>query len=289
MNFILMGMGYVSRKHLQAIKDVGGKLLAFYEPCHENVGFIQEYFDYDIPFFKELERLDRFVYKQQANGVSIDYCSILSPNYLHEPQARWAMRSGMNCIVEKPVSTMARNMDALKHIESETGKRVFAVLQLRLHDNTKSIVDKCANGYHKVKISYSTWRTSWYFNTWKNDESKSGSLIVNIGIHLVDLASYLFGKCYAVNVSAKEKDVVSGSIEFERAHVDFTLSIKAGEKPQRIFEIDGEQLEFSNKFKDLHTEIYKEILNGNGYGIDDARESIKICEMIRHSRVAKTY
>jgi len=284
-NFIILGMGYISKKHLEAIKAVGGKLLAFYEPEHENLGFIQDYFDYDIPYFKDRDRLDRHVYKLQKEGVQIDYCSVLSPNCYHEPQARWAIRSGINVICEKPICTSLHNFDSLIEIEKEFDKKVYPILQLRHHPISERMKEKCSVGYHKVNINYSTYRTSWYFGTWKNREDMSGGLIFNIGVHLVDHSSFLFGKYEGFNVTEKNEKVVSGSIDFERAHVNFRLSIQAGEARNRVFNIDGEVLSFDNGFTDLHTEVYRRIIeNDNPVPLSEARQAIQICEDIRNAK-----
>lgn len=281
--FIVLGMGYVAENyHMDAIKSVDGDFFAFLEPYRKDLGWIQKHFERkSIKHFKEIEILDREVFKQRLDGTPIDYCSILTPNYLHEPQARIMMRNGVDCIVEKPLCTSIHNLDPLKDIEEETGKRIYPVLQLRHHEATEPLREKCATGYHKVKIDYSSYRTDWYFNSWKNNESKSGGLIVNIGIHLVDLAVYLFGNCHDVYIFEKNEDLVSGCIELERAHVEFRLSIRVEDEVKRCFDIDGELVDFSDRFTKLHNKVYEEILAGRGFGIEDAREAVRICQQIR--------
>jgi UDP-N-acetyl-2-amino-2-deoxyglucuronate dehydrogenase len=280
--FIIIGMGYVSRKHLQAIKDVGGRLVAIYEPKHENLGFTQEYFDYDIPTFQELEILDRHVYHEIKEGRPIDYCVICSPNYTHEPLARWAMRAGMNCIVEKPLCLREQNLDSIIETELETGKRVYPILQLRYNPQIKDMINTGREASH-AGITYHTPRREWYFRTWKNDIHKSGGLATNIGVHLFDLSYCIFGKHKTITVDIKTEGSIRGRVYYESGPVlvyDLAITLCDMKRVLKIYE-GAIQFNLSDGFNNLHTKCYEEILAGRGLTPEDCRESIKICEKIR--------
>lgn len=281
-NFALIGAaGFVAERHMAAIKAVGGNLVAALDP-HDSVGKLDSYFP-SCRFFTEFERFDRFIDKM-LRTTKLDYVSIASPNYLHDAHVRFALRSGADAICEKPLVLNVRNLYGLKMAEQETGNKVHSILQLRYHPEALRMRNKpCRNGRHLVSIEYVTPRGKWYESAWKADVAKSGGLCTNIGIHLFDLATWVFGKSIEEPYVASKTDrVVSGRVFLERATVDFRLSIEMSEGAKRVFEVDGESFELSGGFKDLHTEVYRNILAGDSYGIDDALESIRIVEAIRN-------
>ena len=53
----------------------------------------------------------------------------------------------------------------------------------------------------------------------------------------------------------------------------------------RTLSIEGEDIEFSKGFTDLHTVSYQKILTGEGYGLADARNSIEIVSKIRNINI----
>ncbi|MHB1657610.1 MAG: Gfo/Idh/MocA family oxidoreductase [Burkholderiales bacterium] len=299
--FALIGAaGYVAPRNMNAIKETGSDMLAAMDRC-DSVGIIDSYFP-NADFFTEFERFDRHVYKLGKQGSKIDYISICSPNYLHDAHIRWALRSGCDVICEKPLVLNPWNLDALEEIEKETGKRVYNVLQLRVHEaiiNLKNRIDseyKNKKEKYDIDLTYMTSRGKWYFIAWKGDLSKSGGVASNIGIHFFDMLIWIFGQVKHQEVHYSEPlKKMAGYIELERANVRWFLSVdnndlpdevKAkGKKTYRSITIDGQELEFSEGFTDLHTIVYKDILNGCGYGINDARPSIDLVYDIRNADV----
>ena len=290
-NFVLIGAaGYIAPRHMKAIKDTGNNLLAAVDP-HDSVGIIDSYFP-DASFFVEFERFDRHVDKLRRQGIKIDYVSICSPNYLHDAHIRWALRSGINAICEKPLVLNPWNLDALKEIEEETGKKIFNILQLRVHPSIVKLKEKIEkeNKKYDVDLTYITSRGKWYFISWKGDLSKSGGVATNIGIHFFDMLIWLFGKVKHHEVHYSEP--LAGYIELEKAHVRWFLSVDYNDLPEdikhkgqrtyRSITIDGEEIEFSGGFTDLHTVVYRDILIGGGFGIEDARPSIELVYQIRN-------
>ena len=276
--FALIGAaGYVAPRHMKAIKDVGGELVAALDP-HDSVGILDSYFP-DCLYFRETERFDRWLSKHP-----VDYVSIASPNYLHDSHCLMAMRNSADVICEKPLCNYERNIDNLAEWELKTGKKVNVILQCRLHPAAVGMKSKTSTGFCPVNVNYRTPRGNWYLRSWKGDIEKSGGLPTNIGVHLFDLCGWLFGDLKdnggIEKTTVVKPDEASGSFELERAVVSWHLSTKQG-PPARIFNVGSDSIDLTTGFTDLHTESYRNILSGKGFGIEDARPSIRIVEKIR--------
>ncbi len=296
-NFALIGAaGYIAPRHMKAMKELGGNLVAAYDP-NDSVGVIDSYFP-GADFFVEFERFDRHISKFQfENRMSLDYVSICTPNYLHDSHIRFALREGADAICEKPLVMNPWNLDALKEVEKSTGQRIWNILQLRVHPSIIALRDKIANGpkdkIYDVDLTYLTSRGNWYYTSWKGALNKSGGIATNIGVHFFDMLGWIFGGVKQNVVHVHTHDRATGYLELERARVRWFLSINSkvlpeevvakGQTTYRSITIEGEELEFSGGFTDLHTTSYEEILNGNGYGIDDARQAIETVYDIRNS------
>ncbi len=295
-NFGLIGVaGYIAERHLKAIKDTSNNLLASLDKF-DSVGLIDSYFP-QSDFFVEFERFDRHFDKLKRTGVNIDYVSICSPNYLHDSHIRFALRHHAEAICEKPIVLNPWNIDALQIIENETGHRVFTVLQTRLHPRIIELKNKIKNGpknkIYDIDLAYITSRGNWYYISWKGDIQKSGGVATNIGIHFFDMLSWIFGdtKKNIVHLSLPNK--AAGYLELENARIRWVLSLDKNDLPaeaiakdQRTFrsiKVEGEEIEFSEGFTDLHTVTYREILAGRGYGLNDARQSVETAYTIRNS------
>ena len=292
--------GYIAPRHLKAIKDTGHNLVAALDKF-DSVGIMDSYFP-DTSFFVEFERFDRHVEKlKRERGLQLDYVSICTPNYLHDAHIRMALRAGANAICEKPLVLNPWNLDALLDIEKETGNKVYTILQLRLHPSIialKEKIDADTSGkVYDVDLTYLTSRGSWYYASWKGDESKSGGVASNIGVHFYDMLSWVFGKVKRNDVHLSSHDRASGFLEFEKARVKWFLSINyelipqdikdKGQRTYRSITVDGEEIEFSGGFTELHTKSYEQIIAGNGFGLEDARTSIEIVSEIRNSEVVE--
>jgi UDP-N-acetyl-2-amino-2-deoxyglucuronate dehydrogenase len=316
-NFAVIGVaGYIAPRHLQAIRDVGGRLVAAADP-HDAVGRLDA-LGFDVRYFPEIERFDRFLYKQHRglNGTPVDYVSVCTPNYLHDAHIRLALRNGADAICEKPLVINPWNLDQLQELEQETGRRIYTVLQLRLHPSLVALKKRldaevraapgapaagpapAAGGpvrRHQVDLTYITSRGAWYDVSWKGQEQRSGGVAVNIGIHFFDLLLWLFGPCREARVHLSEPRRMGGSLELERADVRWLLSVDrtdlpaqaaaTGKTTYRSLTLDGAEVEFSDGFTDLHTEVYRSTLAGEGFGIADARPSIELTHRIRTTPV----
>ena len=293
--FALIGAaGFIAPRHLKAIKETGNELVAALDK-HDNVGILDSYFP-AADFFVEFERFDRYLDKIKRKGNPVDYVSICSPNYLHDSHIRFALRYGANAICEKPLVLNPWNVDALAEIEQETGRKINTILQLRLHPSIIALRERVLNGpknkTYDVDLQYMTSRGNWYNASWKGEISKSGGVATNIGIHFFDMLIWIFGSVKKVNVVSMDDYHASGVLELERANVKWFLSIKyehipeqirkAGKRTYRSLVMEGEEIEFSDGFTDLHTKSYEEILKGNGFGLTEARASIELVHSIRN-------
>jgi UDP-N-acetyl-2-amino-2-deoxyglucuronate dehydrogenase len=295
--FALIGAaGYIAPRHMKAIKDTGNILVAALDKC-DSVGIIDHYFP-EANFFTEFERFDRHIDKLRRKGEPIDYVSICSPNYLHDAHIRWALRIGADAICEKPLVLNPWNLDALEELEKETGRKVWNILQLRVHPNVlklKEKVEKEHNKVYEIDLLYLTGRGKWYFYSWKGDLEKSGGVATNIGIHFFDMLIWIFGKVKHFEVHYSEPiKKMAGYLELEKAKVRWFLSvdlkdlpekvIKQGKRTYRSLLIEGKEFNFDSGFTDLHTEVYKRILEGKGFGIKDARPSIELVYQLRNAK-----
>jgi len=297
-NFAITGVaGYIAPRHLKAIKETGNNLLAAIDP-HDSVGILDSFFP-GASFFTEFERFDRHLEKLRRGSDKnhINYLSICSPNHLHDAHIRLALRIGAHAICEKPLVINPWNLDALQKLEEETGFNIYTVLQLRLHPSLIELKRRLKNQNKKtnVVLTYITSRGIWYKYSWKGIEEKSGGIATNIGIHFFDLLIWLFGKVQKHEVHLYEKQKAGGFIELDHANVQWFLSIDKNDLPSaeqstlRSITLDGEEINFSAGFTELHTRIYEEILIGNGFRIQDSRPSIELVHNIRSSAIIKNY
>lgn len=295
-NFALIGAaGYIAPRHMQAIKVTGNNLVAAYDP-NDSVGIIDSHFP-DAHFFTEFERFDRHVDKLRRlnHGNRIDFVSICSPNYLHDAHMRFALRAGADAICEKPLVLNPWNIDGLQEIERDTGRRVNTILQLRVHPAIMALREKVQAGLkdrkYEVDLTYITSRGRWYLQSWKGDINKSGGIATNIGVHFFDMLHYIFGGLQQNVVHLSTETKAAGYLEYEHARVRWFLSVdvddvpqaarEAGQRTYRSITANGEEIEFSGGFTDLHTRSYEEILAGRGFGLEENRTAISTVAAIR--------
>ncbi|MBN3035432.1 MAG: Gfo/Idh/MocA family oxidoreductase [Bacteroidales bacterium] len=297
-NFALIGAaGYIAPRHMKAIRETGNVLVAILDK-YDGVGIIDSYFP-EADFFTEPERFDRHLDKLRRQGErKIDYVSICSPNYLHDSHIRLALRNDAHAICEKPIVLNPWNLDALKIIEDEYHKKIYNILQLRYHPTIVQLKQDIDNGpagkIYDIDLTYITSRGNWYFRSWKGDVTKSGGVATNIGVHFFDMLTWIFGKPAENVVHLLSDDKSAGFLALEKARVRWFLSIDyntlpekvrlSGQRTYRSIVIEGREIEFSGGFTDLHTVTYQQILQGNGFGLDDARSAIETVFTIRNAK-----
>jgi UDP-N-acetyl-2-amino-2-deoxyglucuronate dehydrogenase len=291
-SFALIGAGgYIAPRHMHAIQAVGGRLDAALDP-NDSVGIIDSYFP-DAHFFTEFERFDRHIAKVHRQGERIDYISVCSPNYLHDAHCRFALRSDADAICEKPLVLNPWNLDSLQEIEQSTGRRIFTIQQLRLHPSVvalKQQIEASAAGRFQVELVYITPRGRWYDSSWKGNEAKSGGIATNIGVHFFDMLSFVFGP-ESLNVAhLREPRRAAGLLVCGRAEIrwfmsidrnDLPASMPPGQTSYRSITVDGQEIEFSSGFGDLHVKSYQEILAGRGFTLETVRPAVEIVSALR--------
>lgn len=294
--FTIIGVGgYIAPRHLKAIKETGNTLVSAYD-ISDSVGVLDSYFLHTA-FFTEFELYDRHNSLLRSRGEPFEWASVCTPNYLHDAHVRYALRMGGNVICEKPLTLNPWNLDALESVEQSSGKRVYNILQLRMHPAVIALKQKVeqdpSDKMHDIDLTYVTARGSWYYTSWKGDEKKSGGLATNIGVHFYDMLLWIFGPLQRSVVHLSEHDRVAGLLELQHARVRYFLSINqdclpeaavaAGKRVYRSIRVDGEELDFTEGFTELHTESYRRILAGEGFGIETVRPSISLVSEIRHA------
>lgn len=295
-NFAIIGVGgYIAPRHLKAIKDTNNNLVVALDK-NDSVGILDSYFP-TCSFYTEYERFDRFVDKISNTDQKLDYVTVCTPNYLHDAHIRFGLRSGCDVICEKPIVLNPWNIDSLEQMEKKCGKKVYNILQLRLHPaiiEWKNKIDAAPKDkVFDVDLTYITSRGLWYYTSWKGDIAKSGGVATNIGVHFYDMLSWIFGSLQENIVHVATHDRVAGFLRFQRARVRYFLSINydtipeeikmQGKRTYRKVLCGNDEIEFSGGFTELHTESYKHILNGEGFGLEDARKCVEIVSQIRHA------
>lgn len=296
-NFAIIGVaGYIAPRHLRAIADTQNTLLCALDP-KDSVGILDSTFP-QTHFFTEFERFDRHINKLQNKNINIDFISICSPNYLHDSHIRYALKNNADAICEKPLVLNPWNLEALQELEKKGNKKVYNILQLRLHPSIiklKHTIEQNLQQNPKkrfsVNLTYITARGNWYFASWKGDLNKSGGIATNIGVHFFDMLQYIFGANKALQVHVQTPDTASGNLQLEHADVHWFLSINAKYLPNpkmrtyRSILVENEEIEFSDGFENLHTKSYEEILKGRGFGLKEASPSISLVHQIRNAPV----
>ncbi len=296
-HFALIGAaGFIAPRHLQAVKETGHSLSVALDRT-DSVGILDRYFP-DASFFTEFERFDRHIEKLRRGPPErhVRYVSICSPNYLHDAHIRFALRVGADAICEKPLVLEPWNVDALQEIEGETGRRIWSILQLRLHPHILALreqIEAAGDRIHNVDLTYVTSRGRWYGVSWKGVDEKSGGVAMNIGVHFFDMLLWIFGPVKRSTVHFLDDSRGAGFIELQRARVRWFLSVDGSDLPPdavargsrtyRALELNGKEYEFSDGFTDLHTKMYREILEGRGFGAADVRPAIQLVHDIRNA------
>lgn len=298
-NFALIGAsGYIAPRHMKAIKDTGNTLVAAMD-INDSVGILDSHFP-EAQFFTEFEQFDAFVDRERREGRPLDYVAIASPNYLHDAHMRFALRAGADAICEKPLVLNPEDIDGLLDLERQTGRKINTILQLRLHPAILALREKVAalpaGAKSDVDLTYITSRGNWYYKSWKGLNTKSGGIATNIGVHFFDMLHFVYGNLQENVVHLNTPTKAAGYLEYEKARVRWFLSLDvndvpekeraAGKRTYRALTANGEDIEFSDGFTELHTRIYEEVLAGRGFGVEENRVAIATVAAIRNAALA---
>lgn len=296
---IIGAAGYIAPRHLKAIKETGHNLVVAMD-VNDSVGVMDSHFP-EAEFFTEFEEFSGFIEDLKQKNQKLDYLAICSPNYLHLPHMKFALQNGIDVICEKPLVLNTDDLEILKRYESGYGAKVNSILQLRLHPSIIALRERVQNAplekVFDVKLTYLTSRGKWYLKSWKGFDEKSGGVATNIGVHFYDMLHFVFGGVIKNEVHYRDQKTSSGYLEYERARVRWFLSIDANHLPKnavqgekltyRSIDIEGEELEFSDGFTDLHTQSYNNVMLGKGYGVEENRAAIQTVSAMRSAAITE--
>jgi hypothetical protein len=220
---------------------------------------------------------------QRVYHIACPKCSQLQP--LKWDQLKWTTDE-----TTKPGGVW--DLDALAEMERETGRRVWTVLQMRLHPGVASMRKAAQEramykgGEQFASLTYVTPRGPWYGSSWKGDEAKSGGILANIGIHMFDLLLWVYGPVNGARLDTYSDTAATGLLSHESGTtVSWSLAVD-GSKPSRVLSDASGACDLSDGFKDAHTKVYAETLAGRGCGIADARPAVELVHMLRMKRKA---
>ncbi|MFI2207377.1 Gfo/Idh/MocA family protein [Streptomyces sp. NPDC020192] len=289
--FALVGAaGFVVRRHLDAMRHIGGTLVAAHD-ISDSVGILDNYFP-QAEFFLDTDRFEQFV-RDPGNGI--DYLVICTPSDTHEKYCVMGAEAGVDVIVEKPPVLVLDGIDRLGELEKRTGRRIHPILQLRYHEALvafKERMDERETGEPlRIEARYVARRGPWYRVSWKGDQARSGTILFNFGIHLFDCLVWIFGAPTDLSeVSfSDEGDRACGVIRFDAVEVDWLLSSRAEDLPAgstgqaaRSITVNGRTAaDFSDNYAGLHSTVYSEIMAGRGHRIGEAYEVTALIERLR--------
>jgi len=296
-NFALVGAaGFIAERHMKAIKETGNQIIAAND-VFDVMGRMDSFFP-GAEFFLSEADFESFVHQQQKTNNPVEYTSICSPNFMHRGHILSALRNRTSVICEKPLVLFPEDIDEIVKAELSSGRQVFNILQLRLHPAIIALRNKIQNDtsdkIYDIDLTYITSRGKWYFKSWKGDPSKSGGIATNIGIHFFDMLQWIFGSVEKSTVHFSEPDKAAGFLQLKKARARWFLSLDYSDIPQsfkekgmrtfRSITVENEEIEFSQGFTDLHTRSYQQILNGNGFGLNEARPCVELTYQIRKSK-----
>src|SRR5450756_89806 len=283
--------GYIARRHLEAIRDVGGTLMA----CHDvtdSVGILDSYFP-DARFFTDAVEFEDFL---SQSGIRPDYFVVCTPNDLHAAHAALGLRIGADVILEKPPALSSQELEALTALQAQSGHAIHPVLQLRYHDGLlrfrKLMEWKDPERPVRVIVRYVTSRGQWFGISWKGDPARSGTIVFNIGIHLLDGLTWAIGDAPEVIRAHAYPggDYAEGRLQFGAVTVDWTLSTRESDLPAgmragaaRYIAVDGDIICDFSDYSRLHTVVYQEIIAGRGHRIEDAASAVRLAERVREA------
>ena len=278
--------GYVAKRHINVLKTLNCNLIMASDP-HDNVGFLDNSFP-NCAFYKNEKK---FFFDLKKNKIT--HVIICTPNHLHLRHIESSFKNNCNVICEKPTVLNFNQLLKVEKLEKKFNKKCFPIFQLRENINLiklkKNLLSKILEKKQNiaVDIKYITIRGTWYLSSWKGDVIKSGGLLLNIGVHFVDVLSWFFGKCKKVSISLKTKKTLIGKINFKQATVRLLLStdkkfIKNRKKSLRVMQINNKKVDFTDNFNNLHLNCYKKIIKNNYISINDLKNTYYNLKVIQN-------
>ena len=260
MKYIVIGTGFIFRKHFEAIRQTGGEIV---DVCDITHGRGEEW-------------------KKAVKNPDADCVVILTPNHLHYPIAIAANDAGKIVLSEKPLAIKSADMK-----DMAARKNIFAVQQLRYHPEVLRLEKEITKDQkYKVDIDILVYRDRHYFDGWKGDMEKSGGPLFVLGSHYFELLLYLFGPALEARMDFFDGKTGRGAIKGANYECDWRVSVdaKIDEPWKREFIINGEAVNFSAKEnlaeENLHQFVYRDLQKGKGITPADVLPAIELIEKL---------
>ena len=145
------------------------------------------------------------------DNADVDVVWVTTPSYLHAGFVIKALNKGCHVFSEKPLCLSEDEVHAILEAKRKSGKKAMVGMVVRFmwpYIKLKEIVDtKRFGNVRSIVMQRLSGNPHWSWNDWFNDEKKSGSVVMDLHIHDVDLLKYIFGDLKIEHVTAaKYKD-----------------------------------------------------------------------------------
>ncbi|MDG2348884.1 MAG: Gfo/Idh/MocA family oxidoreductase [Gammaproteobacteria bacterium] len=184
LNVGIIGYGKMGRLRESAVEKRNfAKVISIYDPNNEAIESVK--------------------YKDSAESIihdkSIDVIFICTPNYKNFPLTKMALGLGKHVFCEKPPTFTANEMREIRQVESVSGKKLMYGFNHRHHESIikmKEMVD--SKHYGRIlwmRGRYGKSVDTSFYSTWRSQKKYSGGgILMDQGIHMVDLFLHLAGQ-----------------------------------------------------------------------------------------------
>ena len=176
--------------------------------------------------------------------TELDLLSVCAPNYLHAPIAIAALQAGVNVLCEKPMACTLNDATAMVAAARAANKTLQVVTNYRHRRAIQLLHELVTAGFFgQIRGIRCSWlrRDSSVAGTWFGNRALSGGgVLVDLGVHLVDLVLYLLDDRVAGGVTAMTSaDILSrapaGKLPFD-VEDSAVAVLRIAEGPMTILE-----------------------------------------------------
>lgn len=223
----LIGCGYIAEKHLKSLASIKElQLRAISDVKREKM-------EKGIHRYQALNGSTKTIaqytnYEDMLVDDSIDVVIICVISSIHATIAKQALKYNKHVIIEKPLALSIKEAEVIIELAKEKKKQVLVCHQLRylpLIEKLKQVIEKGYLGelYLGVASLRLNRSTDYYSSSsWKGTWEKDGGMLVNQGIHLIDLLLWMMGDIdsaygeISTKINNKEtEDIALGILTFE--------------------------------------------------------------------------
>jgi len=187
----LVGLGVMGNGHFFSHRAVSGSELV--AVCDERYDFAKEKltnFQSDIPLYSNMEEM---IAEQRP-----DVIDIVAPTFAHAELAIRAMEAGCDVLCEKPMALFPEDCDRMIEASKRTGKRIMIAHVVRFmapYMYLKSVIESGKLGrLERLDMKRISTIPRASCDNWMQDFDKAGGVILDLSIHDIDFARYVFGE-----------------------------------------------------------------------------------------------